>query len=308
MKQFVLILLLTLTAVGQGQNTPNWMPVPAQASFEQGRLTIDPSFSVATTGYNDARIRAAITRLYAHLSKQTGMPLRENKPLANRITLTIDCKHAGAPVQKLGEDESYRLRITPAEARLTAPNALGVLRGLATFLQLVEAGPAPQDGFGAPSVTIDDHPRFPWRGLSFDVCRHWMPVDVIQRNLDAMAAVKLNVLHWHLSDDQGFRVESKRFRSCTARLGWPVLHAGSESAQVSHTRASAASAWCRSSTCPAHTTAWFAGYPELGQRAGPYAIGTGLRHLRGRAGPHPRIRSTRFWMRFIGEMARPLPG
>jgi hexosaminidase len=60
-------------------------------------------------------------------------------------------------------------------------------------------------------VTIDDEPRFPWRGLMIDAGRHFIPVPVIERNLDGMEAVKLNVFHWHLSEDQGFRVESKVF-------------------------------------------------------------------------------------------------
>ena len=68
-----------------------------------------------------------------------------------------------------------------------------------------------KDGFEVAAVHIEDQPRFPWRGLMLDSARHWMPVEVVKRNLDAMAAVKLNVFHWHLSDDQGFRVESKRF-------------------------------------------------------------------------------------------------
>ena len=85
---------------------------------------------------------------------------------------------------------------------------VGVLRGLATFEQLVEIGP---HGFVCPAVDIADSPRFPWRGLLIDVCRHWQPMEVIKRNLDGMAAVKLNVLHFHATEDQGFRVESKLY-------------------------------------------------------------------------------------------------
>ena len=92
--------------------------------------------------------------------------------------------------------------------RLNAETPLGVMRGLETFLQLVQTTP---DGFAVPAVLIEDQPRFPWRGLMIDVGRHFMPLDVLKRNLDGMAAVKLNVFHWHLSDDQGFRVESKKF-------------------------------------------------------------------------------------------------
>ena len=78
-------------------------------------------------------------------------------------------------------------------------------------LAVLRADDRAAEGFQVPAVHIEDRPRFPWRGLMMDVSRHWMPVEVVKRNLDAMAAVKLNVFHWHLSDDQGFRVESKRY-------------------------------------------------------------------------------------------------
>src|ERR1039458_10277954 len=96
--------------------------------------------------------------------------------------------------------ESYQLAVTPEGALLKAAAVDGALHGLETFAQLVQPGAT---GFQAPAVRIDDRPRFPWRGLLMDVSRHWMPVEVVERNLDAMAAVKLNVFHWHLSDDQG---------------------------------------------------------------------------------------------------------
>src|SRR5476651_544747 len=67
------------------------------------------------------------------------------------------------------------------------------------------------NGWFWPAVAIEDHPRFPWRGLLIDVCRHWEPLEVIERNLDGMAVVKLNVLHFHLTEDQGFRIESKKY-------------------------------------------------------------------------------------------------
>src|SRR5262249_11781717 len=114
----------------------------------------------------------------------------------------------GEKIQKLGEDESYRLDGTATEVHLEGPNALGALHGLQMVLQLFGISP---DGFAAPAVMMEDRPRFPWRGLLIDVSRHFMPVDVMKRELDGMEAVKLNVLHWHLSDDQGFRVESKKF-------------------------------------------------------------------------------------------------
>src|SRR5207244_4198655 len=95
--------------------------------------------------------------------------------------------------------------VTSGGATLNAATTVGALRGLETALQLISSDSA---GWYLPSAQIEDRPRFPWRGLLIDVGRHWEPPEVIKRQLDGMAAVKLNVLHWHLSEDQGFRVES----------------------------------------------------------------------------------------------------
>src|SRR5437764_11675054 len=133
MKQLAWMLVFAAASAGinQGETTPvNLMPVPAKLSLGQGRLTIDQTFSVLVTGENDPRVSGAVRRLFAQLSRQTGLPMRENKlndPA--KATLVIRCERRGAPVQSATEDESYHLEITPRQARLTAPNALGVLHG-----------------------------------------------------------------------------------------------------------------------------------------------------------------------------------
>jgi hexosaminidase len=172
-------------------------------------------------------------------------------------------------VQSVKEDESYQLAITPQQARLTAATPVGALRGMETFLQLVE--PAAQ-GFSAPAVRIADRPRFPWRGLMIDASRHWMPAEVLKRNLDGMAAVKLNVLHLHLTDDQGFRIESKVH---------PRLHEfGSDGHYYTQAQITELIAYARGRgirvvpefDMPGHTTSWCVGYPEIASGPGPYQI------------------------------------
>src|SRR5438034_1140005 len=124
------------------------------------------------------------------------------------VALPVLLAGPAVPVQALGEDESYTLTVTPRQAVLEAGTPLGILWGLETFLQLarVEGG-----AVHVPAVVIKDRPRFPWRGLMIDVARHWQPIEVIKRTLDGMSSVKMNVFHWHLTEDQGFRVESKRY-------------------------------------------------------------------------------------------------
>src|SRR5689334_23505357 len=122
------------------------------------------------------------------------------------------------------------------------------MHGLQTFLQLLENGPS---GFVVPAVTIHDTPRFVWRGLMIDVGRHFIPLDVIRRNLDGMEAVKMNVFHWHLSDNQGFRVESKKYPKLKKWVPTAYSIRKPRCAISSPTRTIAASAWFPNSTCGA---------------------------------------------------------
>ena len=248
----------------------NLMPQPAELTAGEGRLTIDGAFQVALTGYQEPRLEAAARRLVQRLSKQTGIPMSDEIAMASSTaTLVIQCGHAGETVQTPSEDESYRLEVTSSQARIAATTPVGALRGMETFLQLVDLG---EEGFGAPAVRINDRPRFPWRGLMIDVARHWQPMPVLKRNLDAMAALKLNVFHWHLSDDQGFRVECKKF---------PRLHEmGSDGQYFTQNEVREVIAYARERgirvvpefDMPGHTTAWFVGHPELASAPGPYAI------------------------------------
>lgn len=248
----------------------NLMPQPAQVTPGQGKLKIDQSFRVALSGYREPRLERAAERLLVRIELLTGLPITNILATdASQATLEIATTGASLPVQKLGEDESYRLEVTSVHARLTAPNPLGAIHGMETFLQLIAAD---TDSFSVPAVEINDHPRFAWRGTMLDVSRHWMPVEVVKRNLDAMAAVKLNVLHWHLSDDQGFRVESKRFPK--------LQELGSDGHYYTQPQIRAVIEYARDRgirvvpefDMPGHATAWFVGYPELASAPGPYAI------------------------------------
>ena len=206
-----LLLCCTLGLVhslsAQANNPLPIMPLPSSAVQGHGEFLIDSHFGIALEGYKEARLERARQRFLNTLSLETGIPLWREAQY-NPPSFTIQITGPSAVVQELGEDESYHLAITTTHVQLTAANPLGVLHGLQTFLQLVRMTPR---GFSVPVVTIDDKPRFPWRGLMIDTGRHFIPIDVIKRNLDGMEAVKLNVFHWHLSDDQGFRAESKKF-------------------------------------------------------------------------------------------------
>jgi hexosaminidase len=302
-KALLLIPILMATNSLQAQNN-NLMPQPAEVSYGQGRLAINSNFRIALAGHTEPRLQAAAARLVRRLSTQTGIPLGEAAESdASKTTLVIQCDHAGEAVQSVKEDESYHLEVTPQRARLVAATPVGVLRGIETFLQLVDLN---AQGFGVSAVSINDRPRFPWRGLMIDVSRHWMPVDVIKRNLDGMAALKLNVFHWHLSDDQGFRLESKVYPK--------LQEMGSDGNYYTQVQVKEVIAYAHNLgirvvpefDMPGHSTAWFVGYPELASAPGPYTI---ERHwgIFDPAMDPTREETYTFLDAFIGEMAGLFP-
>ncbi len=247
----------------------NLMPLPANMQSGTGSLAVDSSFSIAFTGYSEPRLERAGERFLKQLAHQTGLPLALKPSKTGKGTLVIQTDHPSKEIQEVGEDESYILDVSTASARLRASTPLGTMHGLQTFLQLVEVSP---NGFAAPVVTIQDQPRFPWRGLMIDSARHFIPLDVIRRNIDGMEAVKMNVFHWHLSENQGFRVESKKY---------PKLHElGSDALYYTQDEIRDLVAYARDRgirvvpefDMPGHSTAWFVGHPELASGKGPYAI------------------------------------
>jgi hexosaminidase len=281
------------------------MPAPAKLQPGAGRLRIDRNFAfVQLNGYREPRLEAAAARLVEQVARKTGIPMAPGIGVhAPEAPLVVYCDHASAPVETAQEDESYRLTVTPLGARLDAPNPLGVLRGMQTFLQLVDLE---SGGFGVPAVTIEDHPRFPWRGLMLDVARHWMPLAEVKRTLDGMAAVKLNVFHWHLSENQGFRIESKRFPK--------LQEMGSDGQYYTQDQVREAIAYARDRgirvipefDMPGHTTAWFVGYPELASGPGPYQIERQWGIFDPAMDP-TREETYQFLDAFIGEMAALFP-
>jgi hexosaminidase len=281
----------------------NLMPWPAKVQQGNGALKINESFRVAFTGYTESRLDRAGQRFIERLHRQTGILFTSHGGDATKAALVVHTDKASKEIQELGEDESYTLEVTPQGAKLDAANPLGVLRGLQTFLQLVEVSP---DGFAAPAVSVKDQPRFPWRGLMIDSSRHFTPLDVLKRNLDGMEAVKLNVFHWHLSDNQGFRVESKKF---------PKLHgAGSEGMYYTQEEIRDVITYARDRgmrvvpefDMPGHSTSWLVGYPELASGPGPFSVEQKWGIMDPAMDP-TNEKLYKFLDEFIGEMAKLFP-
>jgi hexosaminidase len=281
----------------------NLMPLPASTQSSTGSLAVDASFSVAITGYTEPRLERAGERFLRQLARQTGLLISLKPGKATKATLAVMTDHASKEVQEVGEDESYVLEVTTDGAKLTAPTPLGTMHGLQTFLQLVDVSP---NGFAAPALKMQDQPRFPWRGLMIDSARHFIPLDVIHRNIDGMEAVKMNVFHWHLSENQGFRVESRKF---------PKLHElGSDSLYYTQDEIRDLIAYAKDRgirvvpefDMPGHSTAWFVGHPELASGKGPYGIERKWGIFDPAMDP-TNEKVYKFLDDFIGEMAKLFP-
>ena len=280
------------------------MPQPAKLTAEPGEFVVAPSFTVAAPQFRDERLDAGISRMLHRLEYQTGVPIgKDIKRDPANAALVIDVRGAGEAIQSVDEDESYSLTVTSGGAKLQANTVVGALRGMETFLQLVQPG---RSGYFLPTVNIDDTPRFRWRGLMIDVGRHFEPVDVIKRSLDGMAAVKLNVFHWHLSDDQGFRMESKLYPKLTG-MGSDGLYYTQEQAKevVAYARARGIRV-VPEFDIPGHSVSWFVGYPEISSGPGPYQIRREF-GIADEAMDPTRDSTYKFLDGFVGEIATIFP-
>jgi hexosaminidase len=239
------------------------MPAPVEVRQEAGRISVSGSLAVSGVGASDARLEGAVARAKALWRSRLGAVDSQQQ------TLEIRCAAPAPEIPVLAEDESYSLDLSPARWGLRAPNTLGILHGLETLLQLLQ-----RDGSGwyLPVISINDRPRFPWRGLMIDVARRWQPVDVIERNLDAMAAVKLNVLHLHLTDDQGFRIESRTHPELQGK-GSDGRYFTQEQMRGIITYASMRGIRVVPEfDVPGHATSWVVSHPELASLPGPYGV------------------------------------
>jgi hexosaminidase len=255
----------------QERSGMDMMPVPQKVEFSEGIFRLDQTFLIAVQGEGGNRLYLGATRMLRRLAGRTGLFFYQHAITSETkdapARMFIQCRRPGRAA--LFEDESYSLVIGPKRITLQAETDIGILRGLETFLQLLQAD---DKGYTLPTVTIRDEPRFPWRGLLIDVCRHFIPVETVKRNLDGMAAVKMNVLHWHLSEDQGFRVEC---------LTCPKLHQlGSDGLYYTQEQIRDVIAYADDLgirvvpefDIPGHTTSWFVGYPELASMEGSYSV------------------------------------
>lgn len=239
------------------------MPLPAKAEIDASKLYLGTDFQVEWKGYKDERLERALLRFQEQLGRYTFA----SNSARESTRLKLSCQNKGGKFPSLDDNESYNLEIGLDGIDLVSSEPAGLMRGLETLLQMLsmdEGRPFMYTG------RLDDHPRFPWRGLMLDVSRHFIPKDIILRILDAMAAVKLNVFHWHLTDYQGFRLESKVYPKLHEEGSDGDYYTQEDLREIIEYAADRAIRIVPEFDVPGHSTSWLAGYPELAATASEY--------------------------------------
>lgn len=250
------------------------MPWPQSVEQQEGFFALDAEWHYQVEGIASLRIDKALHRFSERVSRITGntftlqaLPSSRRK-LSPQLTVQLVSGDADNRGTSPGIDESYALTVTTTGIMLHAETVQGAMHGLETLSQLVQQN---NGSWGIPAVTIQDAPRFIWRGALLDVSRHFMSLEALKRQIDGMAAAKLNIFHWHITDDQGWRMESRRY---------PRLHQQASGGQYftqEQIRELVAYAWDRGIhvlpeiDMPGHVSALAIAYPELMSAPGPYA-------------------------------------
>ena len=244
------------------------MPWPAKVErpATQGSLVLTDTLSVSVSGDD---LGDAVTRLRQRIARQTGWTLQPQAEKPQHATISITIAKKVAPLPKLDSDEHYTLTIDANGVQIAANTRFGALRAMETLLQLIQNG---TENTTLPWVTIDDSPRFPWRGLLLDSARHFIPVEDIKRQIDGMAAAKLNVLHWHLTDDQGWRFSSRRYPKLTQLASDGLFYSEEQMRDVVRYAMARGIRVVPEIDMPGHASAIAVAYPELMSAPGPYEM------------------------------------
>jgi len=252
------------------RKTLNLMPLPASLKLKKGTLDISSGLQLVYSGPPGEDIDNSTDRLFERLNKAFQKDFRNGK-----VVLSVTCLANAGEVQQVKEDESYSLEVDGKGIHLQANTSYGVLRGMETVFQLCKKE---GDQILIPRLVIEDKPRFPWRGVMLDVSRHWMPKEVVLRIIDGMALAKMNVFHWHLSDDQGFRVESKVFTKLHEAGSNGKYYTQAEIREVIRYARQRGIRVVPEFDLPGHSKSWQIAYPELGftAEAQQFAISNGV--------------------------------
>ncbi|MBS1497320.1 MAG: family 20 glycosylhydrolase [Bacteroidetes bacterium] len=201
-----IIFLVAMSLYGRAFCQVNIVPMPAEVNLHTGEFTITPSTKIIVEGTN---LEKTAEYFNTYLKKNYGFVLavQKNGPEANSIFLNYD---------KLNDaiKGAYNMEISKSHININGDNEEGVFYGMQSLLQLLPAKKS--NALAVPQLSIKDYPRFGYRGVHLDVSRHFFTVEEIKRYIDYLATYKFNTFHWHLTDDQGWRIEIKKYPLLTS--------------------------------------------------------------------------------------------
>ena len=182
----------------------NIIPTPRFLEIREGSFKLYDGVSIGTTTPEAKKIATCFA---SKISQATGYDVKVDDK--GEITLLLDSSATFPP-------EGYTLNVESSRVRITASSHQGLFYGMQSFLQLLpaeieSAGIVENIGWKAPAVNIIDSPRFAYRGIHMDPCRHFMTVEEVKKQIDVLSMFKINTIHWHLTDDQGWRIEIKKY-------------------------------------------------------------------------------------------------
>ncbi|KMV68881.1 beta-N-acetylhexosaminidase [bacteria symbiont BFo1 of Frankliniella occidentalis] len=241
------------------------MPWPQQVEQPQdgGSLALTTPLEVKVSGDD---LSEALPRWQLRLARQTGNPRLPVSSSATTLKITIARKVA--PTPQPDSDESYRLTVNGAGIQLDAETRFGAMRGMETLLQLVHNG-------ALPLVTINDRPRFPWRGILIDSARHFLPIETLKRQIDGIAAAKMNVFHWHLTDDQGWRFASSHYPQLQEKASDGLWYSQQQMRDIVSYASERGVRVVPEIDFPGHASALAVAMPQLISAPGPYQMERG---------------------------------
>ena len=274
MKKSISLLLLSLLMITpscqktkEAANEYNIVPKPNQILPQEGRFELNNKVCLVVP--SDApEVKSIADSLAEQLKLTAGISLKEAESADGKTAISF-------VVQEGMPKEGYKLSVTPSLITLTASQPNGFFYGVQTLYQLLP--PAvygnqldKKANWSVPAVEIEDSPRFVHRGLMLDVCRHYVPIDYIYKFIDLLAMNKMNVFHWHLTDDQGWRIEIKKYPEL-AEIGGQLPNNGRKGGYYTQEEFKDLVNYAKERfitiipevDIPGHTAAVFAAYPDF---------------------------------------------
>jgi hexosaminidase len=274
------------------------LPAPVNMQLTDGNFSLSADTKIIANDTSE-ELHAMAAYLSSEINRLVQVKTAVNTTVpadsSNAIFLIIDTTiqstvNASPAIQK----EAYTLAVKPGKVIIRGQTAAALFYGVQTFLQL--AYPHEQGSvISIPAMDVQDHPQFSWRGMHMDVCRHFFPVAFVKKMIDALAMHKLNTFHWHLTDDQGWRIEIKKYPKLTSVGGWrketvighmsgnPLKYDGNKyggfytQEQIKEVVAYAKSRYITivpEIEMPGHAVAALSAYPEYSCTGGPFDVFT----------------------------------